>query len=369
MDKQNFDVRRSGLFCRLVFLSTLAAAVFSGLTAPAVAQTEPLKVGVREAAPFCYQAPNGEWAGIAIDLWESIAERQGLEYTYTRHSLVELLALVEAEQIDVAVGALSILREREERADFTHPFLSTGLGIAAAVEPAGLWTTLTRFISWEFIKVIAALSGVLLIFGFLIWVFERKKNEQFGGSSVEGIGSGFWWSAVTMTTVGYGDKSPTTLGGRIVALCWMFGAIIIISGFTAAIASSLTVGSLENKIRGFEDLRQARVAVVEGSTSELHLANQRVPFLRVAGIQEGIEGIARGDFDAMVHDKPILQYTILQGNHPRIGVLPDSFERQFYGFALPLNSELRKEINIALLETINDASWFEMLEAYLGEML
>ncbi|MGO2102628.1 MAG: ion channel [Psychroflexus halocasei] len=44
-----------------------------------------------------------------------------------------------------------------------------------------------------------------------------------------------------MTTVGYGDKSPLSLGGRIVGLIWMFMAVIILSSLTAGIASALTV--------------------------------------------------------------------------------------------------------------------------------
>lgn len=45
-----------------------------------------------------------------------------------------------------------------------------------------------------------------------------------------------WWSIVTMTTVGYGDISPATAGGRIVAGVIMFIGIGIIGTFTATIA-------------------------------------------------------------------------------------------------------------------------------------
>ena len=108
-----------------------------------------------------------------------------------------------------------------------------------------------RFLSFAFLKVLLALAMVLFIAGLLVWFFEHKHNVgEFGAELPKGLGAGFWWSTVTMTTVGYGDKAPKTLGGRLVAIVWMFTGVIIISSFTAAIASSLTVTQLELKVRG-----------------------------------------------------------------------------------------------------------------------
>lgn len=47
----------------------------------------------------------------------------------------------------------------------------------------------------------------------------------------------FWWSIVTLTTVGYGDIAPTTPGGRIIGIIIMFFGIGILGLFTATIAS------------------------------------------------------------------------------------------------------------------------------------
>ena len=71
-----------------------------------------------------------------------------------------------------------------------------------------------------------------------------------------------------MTTVGYGDKHPKTMGGRIVSLIWMFTGIILFSFFTATITSMLTVKQLDTSVHGLEDLKKALVGTMPYTTSE-----------------------------------------------------------------------------------------------------
>lgn len=56
----------------------------------------------------------------------------------------------------------------------------------------------------------------------------------------------------------------------------MFASIIVISGFTAAIATSLTVGELEQLIAGIDDFHGKRVLTVKGSTSAAFLDEKLV---------------------------------------------------------------------------------------------
>lgn len=336
------------------------------LGAPA-AQAEPLTVALREEAPFAFRGESGEWQGIAVDLWNQIAEKNGTEFRYEVHPLADMLDALESGEVDVGVAALTISADREKRFDFTQPFMPSSLVIAAKAEPRGWWHTIKGFISLPFLSAAGALAAVLLAFGFLVWVFERKKNDEFGGKAIEGIGAGFWWSAVTMTTVGYGDKSPKTLGGRIVGLVWMFAAIIIISGFTAAIASSLTMNSLRTGIESLSDLRSAEVGVIEASSGAGFLDDEKIDFRDYDSSGELVAALASGEINAAVHDEPILKYALKEQGVENVKILPDRLRLESYAFGLKEDSGLLEPINRALLEIVQGDDWPDTVYSYLGK--
>ena len=44
----------------------------------------------------------------------------------------------------------------------------------------------------RFFQALLVLIGIALAVGFLIWLFERRHNEGFGGGVVKGLGTSFW---------------------------------------------------------------------------------------------------------------------------------------------------------------------------------
>ncbi len=356
-------------------LSLVFSACYSGnlrAQEPPPADDRPiLIVGTKEVAPFAMKNPDGSWRGISIDLWKAIADELDLKYEFREQPLEKLLNGLKTRELDAAVAAMTITTEREEFMDFTHPFYNSGLGIAVSPQTERSWVSglFSLLLSWEFLQIVAALVVTLLIVGLLVWLFERRHNaEQFGGRGAKGLYSGFWWSAVTMTTVGYGDKAPKTLPGRLVALIWMFSSLIVISFFTASVATMLTVSRLESPIQGPDDLPDVRVATVADSTSEEYLRAHHIPFRAYPEPLDALEAVARNERDAVVYDMPTLRYLSKHELDEPLDVLPRRFDRQNYGIGLPQGSPLRETINRVLLRKISEPEWDDSLFRYLGRL-
>ena len=76
--------------------------------------------------------------------------------------------------------------------------------------------------------IVYATIFLIIFFGFLFYVSEPE---------VETYGDGIWWALVTITTVGYGDITPYTTLGRIVASTLMILGIGFIATLTAAVSA------------------------------------------------------------------------------------------------------------------------------------
>ena len=100
-----------------------------------------------------------------------------------------------------------------------------------------------KLIQNSFFQVGAGLFIVMMLGGFIIKYLES--------GSITEKESPFWWAIVTMTTVGYGDFSPSTPEGRLFAVFIMFAGIALVSLLTASI-SSIYVAKRIREDKGLE---------------------------------------------------------------------------------------------------------------------
>ncbi len=93
---------------------------------------------------------------------------------------------------------------------------------------------ISEFFSSAAFKIALILIAVFVLSILGVYFFEHTSNEQF-----KDIWDTFWYTIVTFTTVGYGDKYPTTFGGQIVGILMMFVGVTLFGVISGRIASYL----------------------------------------------------------------------------------------------------------------------------------
>ena len=108
------------------------------------------------------------------------------------------------------------------------------LRLVRAVAVAGLGLRLLRRLLQhrQFAYVLAVAAALVVLGALAILAVERGPNPTIGS-----FADALWWAMVTATTVGYGDVSPVTLEGRLIAVVLMLTGIGVIGVFTATVAS------------------------------------------------------------------------------------------------------------------------------------
>ncbi|MDC8006321.1 transporter substrate-binding domain-containing protein [Aureisphaera galaxeae] len=337
---------------------------------PIVSQTytDTLKVAYTQAPPFII--PNkGNLEGVNIWLWEQVAEDLNLSYEMVPMNFSEMLVALEKGEVDVCINPLTITSERSRGMDFTHSFFASNSTIAVARK-----TSLRKFLDFlgaffnvNFLRGLFILLFIIFLFGTLAWLFERKKNPDHFRHGPRGIWDGVWWSAVTLTTVGYGDKAPKSKRGKATALLLMFGGLLFISGLTASIASSLTVNELSNNPDGFHEFKDAKVGTIGNSGAYNFLKENFFKDVSTYnGLVPGLRALKDGEIKAFIYDEPIMKYRIhTDPEFKKIELLPIKFDVQFYAFAFSQDKEeVEKIISQKILEIMETAEWEIVLNEF-----
>ena len=88
-------------------------------------------------------------------------------------------------------------------------------------------------------KVTTYVAGTAVMALGLGAVAVLDAEQDAAGANITTFGDALWWSATTVTTVGYGDHFPVTTTGRFVAVALMVVGIACIGAITAGVAAWL----------------------------------------------------------------------------------------------------------------------------------
>ena len=174
-------------------------------------------------------------------------------------------------------------------------------------------------------------TGLTIFFGllFILVAFEIRNPD----SGIRSMADAFWWAVVTLTTVGYGDISPVTTGGKLIGYIFLFGSIGV---FGLLIGNLLTVVNdyKENKKLGRFGCQLNNHIVIIGWNKFAHLVTEQ---LTNASVKVAI----------VVNDKTHVDAIREYFTKNEVYVLYADFDQyQFIGSKSKINSAINVFINL-----------------------
>jgi hypothetical protein len=125
---------------------------------------------------------------------------------------------------------------------------------------------------------ILATAFIVVIGGLIVWLFDHDEFPDLGGA--------LWYTLQTVTTVGYGDKVPTSLIGRTVGAVVMVGAVALLAIVTASITSTFVEAAQRRRRAGQnvqeEDAAKALDARLDEVATRLTAIERSLDALRAA---------------------------------------------------------------------------------------
>ena len=350
-------------------VSTGEAGKATNAAAAPVDSGRVLQVGIAERPPYSMKDEKGEWHGIGPDIWEEVAKKLGIKFQYEECLQSEMHQKLKSHEIDMilVIGQSVDFLGTE---DFTQPYVfSHG---AAVIGFSSITSTIENIMkhlikSGVFFIMLMMFLAMLVISLILVHFEGRQEDGHFVESDpVKRFASALWFTAVTMTSVGYGDSAKLSFVGRTITFLWMMMGILFIALFTGSVVSSLTTAELNSSLVRLEDLSHYRCGVFAGSKMDKVIAAKGIPARKYPTLMEGFGALQRGQISAFAVDA-ISANTIVNQEYPgqfKICIMPTV--QLLYSFAFRKDDPFFDPVNDEVIRSTLHPDWRGRMEHWSG---
>lgn len=360
------------VFITVMFVFAIVTSVVAQESV--IASPKPLqsiKAGVYLSPPFVMEK-NGHYTGMAIELWEMLAQSLGVQTQYVPFKTFDDLVSAGASgDVDITVTNLTITRDRAEQIDFTHPWFDAGLRIMVNEgSGAGFRDMFQGLQASGHLRAYAWITTVIIVATILLTLFDRKFDENFPKRWREGVAESFY-TVMSVATSGKPVVRKNLFGwvGRIWQGLWLVCGLAVLAYVTSSITSVMTTLSLSNQISSVADLPGRPVAVFTGSVAEQYARRTGLNTRSFPHIEEAVQALASGDVVAILGDAPVLEYYAHTNKQYPFSVVGAIFEPDKYGFGLPHNSTLTRALTVELIGAHEHGQIEKIRQKYFGDSL
>ncbi|WP_072391063.1 transporter substrate-binding domain-containing protein [Hyphomicrobium sp. CS1GBMeth3] len=357
----------------------IVALLALGASAPTEAQqtgqssppTKPdtLRVGLYVSPPFVMK-DGGRYTGMAIELWEMLAQKLVLHFDYVEFGTVGEIADAAAEgTIDVAVTNLTITRSRAQRIDFTHPWFDAGLRVMVnSDQSTSFGDVFTGLEQSGHLRAYAWIAAVILFATVLLTAIDRHFDRDFPRRWRDGIGESFY-TVMSVATSGKPPARKNLFGwiGRIWQGIWLVSGVAVLAYATSSVTSVMTTLAMSNQINSVADLDGRRVGVFTGSVAESYARESDLDGRAFPNIEKAVAALLEGRIAAVIGDAPVLEYHAHTSPHLPVAVVGAIFEPDKYGFGLPRGSALTRPFTVELIGAHESGMIEQIRRKYFGE--
>ena len=300
-----------------------------------------------------YNEKTGTFGGFSIDILEKAAEVGGMAFNFSRSPVgtSKLVKNVLAGNFDVGVKGISVTPERFSNPS-TYSVAYSQFSLRLVVKKSKqMKTNLFGFITPFSSGVWLSLLGTVVISGLLIHLFEAGEIFKSGRA---GLGPALYFMANAF--LGEGTPDGTTVrstSARLLLLSTRVCSIVILTTFTAVLASNLVVQNMEHGIRDWKDLSSVSVAILGGGATEMITQTYSSNVVVVKSSLEALKLLANGEVDAVVENPVVARY-LINHNEDLCDLSVIGEEQNWLPAAFALDPSMSPAVRDLLDKTITD---------------
>ncbi|CAD6992161.1 glutamate receptor ionotropic, kainate 2 isoform X2 [Ceratitis capitata] len=232
---------------------------------------------------------NSQYEGYGVDLIETLAEKLGFNFIFkdggsdygsynsTTNTSTGMLKEIREGRAHLAITDLTITAARQQGVDFSIPFMNLGIAIIhlkpqkAAQAFFTFMDPFSREVWW-----LLGLSFLLVSFSFFILGRLSPSEWDNPHPCIEEptelvnqftIGNSLWFTTGALLQQG-SEMEPKAISTRTVASIWWFFTLLMVSSYTANLASFLTIEKTTSLIDSIDDLVENKHGVVYGAKKD-----------------------------------------------------------------------------------------------------